>query len=124
MKTPPSSTRHADQVAHYARLAASEQHVSSVLTPTPTTSQTQTDALLNERETTHGDFYDNAYYAQAIKLLKTQSKAIMTEVQHEAFDFIASKLARILSGQASFADHWRDISGYAMLVVRELENGH
>jgi hypothetical protein len=48
----------------------------------------------------------------------------MTDVQQEAFDFIASKLARILSGQAKFADHWRDIAGYAMLVVRELENGH
>jgi hypothetical protein len=35
---------------------------------------------------------------------------------------IAMKIARILSGNANFADHWEDIEGYARLVSNELEN--
>jgi hypothetical protein len=34
---------------------------------------------------------------------------------------IAMKIARILSGNSNFADHWEDIEGYARLVSNELE---
>jgi hypothetical protein len=39
----------------------------------------------------------------------------------EALEMIAMKIARILSGNPNFADHWEDIEGYARLVSNELE---
>jgi hypothetical protein len=35
--------------------------------------------------------------------------------QKEALEAIAGKIARILNGDPSFADHWIDIAGYAKL---------
>jgi hypothetical protein len=39
--------------------------------------------------------------------------------QREALDYIAGKLARILSGQPGYADHWDDIAGYAKLACHK-----
>ena len=39
-------------------------------------------------------------------------------VHREALDMIASKIARILSGDATHVDHWVDIGGYAELGAR------
>ena len=44
----------------------------------------------------------------------------LTEVQHEALEHIATKIARILSGDPNHADHWNDIQGYARLVEERL----
>jgi hypothetical protein len=78
-----------------------------------------TTALLNERQTTHGSFTSNAKYGQLLRQHFRESPGwvSMTLVQQEALDMIACKLSRILSGQASHADHWQDIAGYATLVI-------
>lgn len=78
-----------------------------------------TDALLTERGTTHGKFEDNARYGQMLRSQFRQSKGWenATHVQREALDMIACKLARIMSGQPDFEDHWRDLSGYATLAA-------
>lgn len=75
--------------------------------------------LLNERQTTHGSFTDNAKHGQMLRQHFRESPGwlTMTIVQQEALDMIACKLSRILSGQAAFEDHWRDIAGYATLAV-------
>ena len=81
-----------------------------------------TEALIQERQRTHGDFSNTAKIAQAIK--KTIDENIYTElsaVQIEALQMISSKEARILSGDPDEPEHWRDIAGYAMLVVKELD---
>jgi hypothetical protein len=39
----------------------------------------------------------------------------------EALEMIATKEARILAGNAREKEHWRDIAGYAMLVVNEID---
>ena len=44
----------------------------------------------------------------------------MSVVQIEALDLIATKLARIVCGDPNVIDHWEDIAGYAILVVRDL----
>ena len=41
--------------------------------------------------------------------------------QLEALEMICHKIARIVAGDPDFADHWRDIAGYATLVANELE---
>jgi hypothetical protein len=74
--------------------------------------------LLSARQVTHGNFADNARYAQAIKALFQSSPtwATMPDIHREAMDFIASKFARILSGQADCLQHWEDVEGYAALA--------
>ena len=74
--------------------------------------------LLNEREQTHGRFEEVAYTARTIRLAMTRDG--LSAVQEEALGMIASKLARITCGNPDEPDHWRDIAGYAELVVRDL----
>ena len=45
----------------------------------------------------------------------------MQEDQVEALYMIMHKVARILNGDASYSDSWRDIAGYATLVADRLE---
>lgn len=75
-------------------------------------------ALLDEREKTHGRFEDVACTAQNLRALLYRPD--LSDVQAEALGMIASKLARIVNGNADEIDHWRDVAGYAELVVRDL----
>lgn len=79
-----------------------------------------TTELLQERQTTHGEFSDNARLGQALRDFWRGSDhwTMMPDVQKEALDMIACKLSRILSGQSTFADHWADIAGYAELAEK------
>ncbi len=74
------------------------------------------DPLLEERESTHGKFSDNAGFSQAMKLLCRQYGARdLCPEQREALDMIAAKIGRILAGRAKHKDHWIDVAGYALL---------
>jgi hypothetical protein len=79
--------------------------------------------VLSERGMTHGKFSDNARNGQALRDLFRQSPhwADMDPVCREALDMMACKISRILSGQATFADHWLDIEGYSALARRVCE---
>jgi hypothetical protein len=74
--------------------------------------------LLDERRKTHGSFHSNAAYGQHLREFFRASYGweLATDRQREALEYIAGKLARILSGQPGYADHWVDISGYAELA--------
>lgn len=74
--------------------------------------------LLAERQTTHGNFEDNAILSQA---LKETFRAVpgwksLSPIEREAMDMIALKFSRILSGRSMERQHWEDIVGYAKLV--------
>jgi hypothetical protein len=77
---------------------------------------------LVERQRNYGDFSDNAEYAQQIKdvLRGGISWADMPYHMQEALDLIASKIARMLSGDPMYRDSWHDIVGYATLVEQRL----
>ena len=76
------------------------------------------DPLLTEREKTHGSFAKNAQISSALKVIfREEDDKIFSAVHREALDMIALKLSRILSGQANFKDHWRDLSGYSLLAM-------
>lgn len=79
-----------------------------------------TTELLHERQGTHGDFADNARIAQRLRACWRVEPTWqdMPMEQREALDMIAGKISRILSGQATFKDHWADIAGYATLAER------
>lgn len=79
-----------------------------------------TDQLLNERGATHGDYGQNAEMAQDLKgLFRTAHNwDSLSSDKRESLDLIATKIARILSGNADEPEHWKDISGYARLAER------
>jgi hypothetical protein len=80
-------------------------------------------AILDERNTTHGNFSDNARISQHLKQFYRQQPGwvTLTEVQREALDMDACKTSRILSGQGRFKDHWLDKSGYSTLAANEID---
>lgn len=79
-------------------------------------------ALLQERGKSHGKWSEDAETAMLLKdLLRSRPGwARLSPSQQNSLDLIATKIARILAGNPSFDDHWRDISGYAMLICNEL----
>lgn len=83
------------------------------------------DTILNERATTYGRFVDVAEIAQEIKATirigDTNRSEELPADQIEALDMIASKIARILSGDSDYADSWIDIAGYATLVAERIK---
>ena len=79
----------------------------------------KTEELLDERNSTHGDFHQQFACAQEIKhLFSRYHYGKCTDVQTECLDQIAHKLSRILTGNSLFFDHWKDIAGYAILGER------
>lgn len=75
------------------------------------------DPLLNERENTHGNYVDTAYYTQCLRdTLRAHSNwQKLSYTQRDALDNIVLKLARIVVGDAAFDGHWEDVIGYAKL---------
>ena len=79
-------------------------------------------STLNEREKTHGDFAITSLVAQDIKkIFAYHGDQFCADVVKESLDMIATKIGRIVSGNWREIDHWRDIAGYAELVVHHLE---
>ena len=80
------------------------------------------DQILSEREQTHGLYREVAGYAQAMKTLMRSSRNWdrLDVTQAQTLEVVADKVARILCGDPSFADHWQDGAGYFELVVRDL----
>jgi hypothetical protein len=81
-------------------------------------------ALLNERGKTHGNYTDHARITQRLKLIVYQEIELryprgqdeLSMEAKESIDMILHKIGRIIAGDATFADHWDDIAGYAKLV--------
>ena len=73
--------------------------------------------ILQERNSTYGDWPEQAAVAQAIKrafkLGKSYEKCNPAIL--EKLDMIANKLSRALNGDPYYQDTWDDIAGYALL---------
>ena len=83
------------------------------------------DAILAERQKTHGDFETHAKLAQALKEQMRTGKQWphLNPMQKEALDMIQHKNARILNGDPNYPDHWDDLEGYSTLGKRQPEGG-
>jgi hypothetical protein len=81
-------------------------------------------SILKERQKTHGEYANLAFVAQSMKniLRDAPNYNSLSPVQRESVDLIATKLARIVCGNASEPDHWIDGAGYFQLVLNELQN--
>ncbi len=82
----------------------------------------ETEKILEERRQTHGGFEECAGVSQDIlrAMRRGSSSDKWSDVQTEALQMIAMKQHRIACGDPNQIDHWLDISGYAMLVVKHL----
>ncbi|MCK3655790.1 hypothetical protein A4G19_08480 [Pasteurellaceae bacterium Macca] len=81
---------------------------------------------LNERGKNYGSFEDVAITTDQLKdaMLKALEKnklSAVTPVQWESLSQISTKIARAVNGNVDYVDNWRDIAGYALLVVEYLE---
>ena len=79
--------------------------------------------VLNERAKTHGSYRENAALVQRLKseVRQTDGWYKLDAYEQEAIDMIFHKMARIITGNPKFIDSWRDIAGYAQLVIDETE---
>lgn len=78
---------------------------------------------LSERGARYGDFAHHAKIAQDLQDVTRAAEgwSRLDAVQRQALTVICDKIARILSGDPTYVDSWRDVSGYATLVCRQLE---
>lgn len=83
---------------------------------------TETEALITERGTSYGKFKDGADIMQSLKdvMRDVDGWNNLTASQKEALDMIQHKIGRILNGDPTYDDSWKDIAGYATLIVNEL----
>ena len=79
--------------------------------------------VLTERAKTHGDFYDVATTAQELKdaLRRGKNWKVLDDTQREALEMVATKIARMLSGDPLYLDNVVDIIGYMTLLKRHIE---
>lgn len=91
----------------------------------PVANQSGVDAILAERQKTHGDFETHAQMAQALKDQMRTGKQWphLNAAQREALEMIQHKIARILNGDPNHPDHWDDLGGYSKLGNRQPEGG-
>lgn len=78
--------------------------------------------ILEERESSHGDYGKQAKLTEEIKdaLLRAGYKKLPYAVRN-ALDLIATKMGRMVTGDFKHADHYDDIQGYARLAKIEVE---
>lgn len=81
-----------------------------------------TEALITERGSRYGKFKDGADIMQSLKdiMRDVDGWNNLTASQKEALDMIQHKIGRILNGDQTYDDSWKDIAGYATLIVNEL----
>lgn len=94
----------------------------------------ETRQILEERGKRYGPFKNHADISRALKevtlglgrrddgtFIPTNHLAL-EPYQRESLEMIFHKIARILNGDTNYDDSWKDIAGYAQLVV-DILNG-
>ncbi|PJG82601.1 DUF6378 domain-containing protein [Caviibacterium pharyngocola] len=76
---------------------------------------TKTNEILNQWQSTYGEFDATAKVSQEIKSTIDKHSESLNARQREALEMIATKMARILTGDPVYKDNWQDIAGYALL---------
>jgi hypothetical protein len=85
-----------------------------------------TEETLQQRGRRYGEFSTHAELSQTLKTVfnaHVREYGMPEEFEpfmSEAIEMICHKLARIANGDPTYDDNWRDIAGYAELVVKEL----
>lgn len=79
--------------------------------------------ILKQRGDKYGEYKDVALTAQCLKHNVRSGKTFSQQEAYmsESLDLICNKMSRIVNGDPYYIDSWKDIAGYAQLVVNELE---
>lgn len=84
-----------------------------------------TEGILTERGLRYGNYLEQATISnelrRCIDFWVIQKDLKLAPDQSDALIMICVKISRIINGDPSYADNWRDISGYAALVAERLE---
>lgn len=82
------------------------------------------DSTLEQRGNRYGTFKGHSELSQrlsgAIRYHCIMNDKNLSDVHTEALSMICHKIARIVNGDPNYDDSWRDIAGYATLVVKHL----
>ena len=83
----------------------------------------QVSELLKERAKTHGSFTDQAKDCQSIMGMICRNPGYhgQSPVVKEGLHMLAHKMSRLSAGKIDEVDTYRDIAGYATLIVNDLE---
>lgn len=83
---------------------------------------TDISTTLQERGDRYGSFKGQARLSQDFKRVMLSSKnwCHLEDYQKEGLEMIVHKIARALNGDENYDDNYRDISGYATLILNEL----
>lgn len=78
---------------------------------------------LTERGDRYGSFDEHARITQNIKKAMADSPnwGKLPDDMKESLEMVAHKVGRILNGDFTYDDSWRDIVGYTQLVLDRLE---
>jgi hypothetical protein len=88
--------------------------------PHPSHPQPEGEALLKEREETHGPYAIKCEIIMAIMREIEGHRGGLDDMQNVSLDMIIHKMGRILAGDPNCKDHWDDIAGYARLISKSL----
>ena len=82
--------------------------------------------VIQDRHDTYGDYRKQAQVSQTLQavLAKELDRKNISSYQLESLTMICVKLSRIVCGNPYHKDSWRDIAGYAELVVKELRRDY
>jgi len=77
---------------------------------------------LVERGNRYGLFVNRALLSQNLTDRMKDNVGWNSLAPHhkESLEMIQHKIARIINGDPNYDDSWRDIAGYAMLIVKQL----
>jgi len=87
-----------------------------------------TNDTLKERGNRYGEFENHANLSQNMKnmfnkhVVEYGQPELFTATIIEAVEMIFHKLARVANGDPQYDDNFRDIAGYAELVVKDLNS--
>lgn len=86
------------------------------------------EATLKQRGNRYGEFHNHADLSQKLKSIFNGHVEAhgqpenFTNSMSESIEMIFHKLARTANGDPTYDDTWRDIAGYAQLIVDELDD--
>lgn len=103
-------------------LCIAKRYIVDIEEQAPNECTDPTEALITERGSRYGKFKDGADIMQSLKdtMRDVDGWNNLTASQKEALDMIQHKIGRILNGDPTYDDSWKDIAGYATLIVNEL----
>lgn len=87
----------------------------------PVEAASEVDKTVNERGERYGKFTDGAEIMQSLKNVMRESEgwSRLTNSQREGLEMIQHKIGRVLNGDPNYDDNYRDIAGYATLLLEE-----